>query len=125
MNSTDIAKLLQKGFYVTLGAATNLLEVVQDPRKLDDRLNELRQDFDTLADDLAQKGAVTEVEARKLVDTMIAQQINKTETYTPDITITTTATTVVDANVQAELQDLTRQLADLRTELERLRQKDN
>jgi len=75
---------------------------------------------------------VTEVEARKLVDTIIAEQINKTSetsapssTYSTDTTITTTATTVVDTNVQADLQDLTQQLADLRTELERLRQKDS
>lgn len=118
MNSTDIAKLLQRGFYVTLGATANLLEVIQDPRKLDRQVNSLFQDFDGLTDELADKGAVTESEARKLVDSLIAQQIPTSETTT----ITTIATTVVDSNVQADLQDLTQQLEDLRTELEQLRQ---
>jgi polyhydroxyalkanoate synthesis regulator phasin len=122
MNSTDIAKLLQKGFYVTLGATANLLEVIQDPRKLDRQVNSLFQDFDGLTDELADKGAVTEAEARKLVDSLIAQQIPTSE---PTTTITTIATTVVDSNVQADLQDLTQQLEDLRTELEQLRQTKN
>jgi len=121
MNSTDMVKLLQKGYYVTLGAASNLIEVIQDPRKLDRQVNSLFQDFGGLTDELADKGAVTESEARKLVDSLIAQQIPTSETTT----ITTTATTVVDNNVQADLLDLTQQLADLRTELERLRQKNS
>ncbi|AFY73469.1 hypothetical protein Syn7502_01382 [Synechococcus sp. PCC 7502] len=121
MNSTDIAKLLQRGYYVTLGATANLIEVLQDPRKLDQQVNALFQDFGQLTDELADKGAVTESEARKLVDSLIAQQIPNSETTT----ITTTATTVVDSNVQSDLQDLTQQLAELRAELEQLRQKNS
>jgi len=118
MNSTDIAKLLQRGFYVTLGATANLLEVIQDPRKLDRQVNSLLQDFDGLTNEFADKGAVTEAEARKFVDSLIAQQIPNSE----PTTITTIATTVVDSNVQTDLQDLTQQLEDLRIELEQLRQ---
>jgi polyhydroxyalkanoate synthesis regulator phasin len=119
MNSTEIAKLLQRGFYVTLGATTNLIDVIQDPSKLDRQVNAFFNDFGGLTDELADKGAVTESEARKLVDSLIAQQIPETTT------ITTTATTVVDSNVPADLLDLTQQLADLRMELEQLRQAKN
>jgi polyhydroxyalkanoate synthesis regulator phasin len=119
MNSTEIAKLLQRGFYVTLGATANLIDVIQDPTKLDRQVNSLFNDFGGLTDELADKGAVTEAEARKLVDSLIAQQIPETTT------ITTTAITVVDSNVQADLLDLTQQLADLRRELEQLRQAKN
>jgi polyhydroxyalkanoate synthesis regulator phasin len=119
MNSTEIAKLLQRGFYVTLGATANLIDVIQDPSKLDRQVNSLFNDFGGLTDELADKGAVTEAEARKLVDSLIAQQIPETTT------ISTTAITVVDSNVQADLLDLTQQLADLRRELEQLRQAKN
>ncbi len=116
MNPTEIAKLLQRGFYVTLGATANLLEVFQDSKKLDRQVNAFFNDFDGLADELASKGAATEAEARKLVDSLVAQQIPETTT------ITTTAKTVVDGNAQADLIDLTNQLAELRSELEQLRQ---
>jgi polyhydroxyalkanoate synthesis regulator phasin len=118
MDSTDIAKLLQRGFYVTLGATANLIDVIQDPSKLDRQVNSLFNDFGGLTDELADKGAVTEAEARKLVDSLVAQQIPTTE---PTTTIVTTATTVVDSNVQADLLDLTQQLTELRLELQLLR----
>ncbi len=123
MNTIDIPKLIQKGFHVTLGATANLLEVIQDPRKLESNLNSLQRDFDDITDELAEKGAITEVEARNFVDTLVSRQIKNTETEVT--TVTTTATTVTETNVQADLQELTQQLADLRLELERLRQKDN
>ncbi len=130
MDSFDLAKLLQKGFYVTLGATASLLEVIQDPRKAQDRFDAIRRDLNSATEELAEKGAVTESEARNLVDNFVAQQI-KTTTPSPsdqaaDLTsvntVNTTATTVVDSNVQADLQELTQQLADLRTELEKIRQ---
>jgi len=130
MDSFDLAKLLQKGFYVTLGATASLLEVIQDPRKAQDRFDALRRDLNSATEEFAEKGAVTESEARNLVDNFVAQQI-KTTTPSPsdqaaDLTsvntVNTTATTVVDSNVQADLQELTQQLADLRTELEKIRQ---
>jgi polyhydroxyalkanoate synthesis regulator phasin len=118
MDSTDIAKLLQRGFYVSLGATANLIEVIQDPSKLDRQINALFNDFGGLTDELAEKGAVTEADARKLVDSLIAQQIPTSE----PTTIVTTATTVVDSNIQADLLDLTQLLTELRIELELLRQ---
>jgi len=130
MDSFDLAKLLQKGFYVTLGATASLLEVIQDPRKAQDRFDALRRDLNSVTEELAEKGAVTESEARNLVDSFVAQQIKTTAPSPSDQavdptsvnTVNTTATTVVDSNVQADLQELTQQLADLRTELEKIRQ---
>jgi polyhydroxyalkanoate synthesis regulator phasin len=123
MDSFDLGKLLQRGFHVTLGATASLLEVIQDPRKAQDRLDKLRLNFDSVTEELAEKGAVTEIEARNFVDGVIAQQIKTTTPNEPDLnTVNTTATTVVDSNVQADLQALTQQLADLRAELENIRQ---
>lgn len=117
MDSTDIIKLLQRGYYVSLGATANLVEVIQNPSKLDRQINALFNDFGGLTDELADKGAVTEADARKLVDSLIAQQIP-----TESRTVNTTATTVVDSNVQADLLELTQIITELRIELELFRQ---
>jgi polyhydroxyalkanoate synthesis regulator phasin len=136
MDAIDFGKLLQKGFYVTLGATASLLEVLQDPRKQEEKFGSLRRDFDSLTQELAEKGVVTESEARSLVDGFIARQIKTHETSpVSDVvdsvvkTVNTTATNIDDAvsnpkvssNVQSDLKDLTQQIADLRAELESLR----
>jgi polyhydroxyalkanoate synthesis regulator phasin len=140
MNSTDlgkeIEKFLQQSFYVTLGATASLLEVVQDASKRKSTLNTWQQDLDRAVKELVEKGVVTEVEARSFVDRFVAQNLKTpgtgdgTETYTnPDFKTVNTVNTVatdmdVDANApnsQAELRELTQQLADLRAELEQLR----
>lgn len=122
MDTTDLAKLLQRGYYVTLGATANFIEVLQEPKRFDQQLTSqltlLMQDFGQFTDELATKGAVTEAEARKFVDILIAQQISEPA----NTTINTTATTVVESTVQSDLQDLTQQIAELRAELEKLRQ---
>lgn len=128
MNATDLTKLFQKGFYVTLGATASLLEVLQDPIKREQNLSSLRQDIDSLTQELAEKGAVTEAEARNFVDTLISRQINQpTTSGQPESSVTTvntTATTVAEKSVQTDLKELTQQIADLRTELESIRQQD-
>jgi polyhydroxyalkanoate synthesis regulator phasin len=134
MNATDLTKLLQKGFYVTLGATASLLETLQDPNKREQNLSSLRQDIDTRSQELAEKGAATEAEARNFVDTFLSRKINQPTSSTSDqdftsvTTVTTTATNVADQadkDVPADLKELTQQIADLRAELESLRQKDN
>jgi polyhydroxyalkanoate synthesis regulator phasin len=136
MESFDLGKLLQKGFYVTLGATVSLLEVLQDPRKQEEKFGSLRRDFDNLTQELAEKGVVTESEARSVVDSFIARQIKTdgTKNTESDVasavrTVNTIAIDVVESvtnptapsNVQNDLKDLTQQIADLRAELESLR----
>jgi polyhydroxyalkanoate synthesis regulator phasin len=130
MNANDLTKLLQKGFYVTLGATASLLEIIQDPAKREQNLGSLRQDIDSLTQDLAEKGAVTEAEARNFVDTLISRQINKQASPPQNsvTTVNTTATTVAERAAEGapdDLKQLTQQIAELRAELESLRQKDS
>jgi polyhydroxyalkanoate synthesis regulator phasin len=138
MNATDLSQILQKGFYVTLGATATLLEMLQDPTKREQNLSSLRQDIDSLAQELAEKGAVTEAEAKNFVDTLISRQINKNQptsnysgtsetsaTNFTNMTVNTTASTVGEKSVPEDLKELTQQLADLRAELESIRQQNN
>lgn len=140
MDTIDLGKLLQKGYYVTLGATSSLIEVLQDPIKREENLKMLGRSFDEVAQDLAEKGVTTEAEARSYVDSFIAQQVSGTTTNTESTgltTVTTTASTVDDsapdtssdpsdnavkASMRDEIKELTQQLASLRSELEQLRQ---
>jgi polyhydroxyalkanoate synthesis regulator phasin len=134
MDTIDLEKLFQRGYYVTLGATSSLIEVIQDPTKRDENLKRLGLTFDEITQDLAEKGVTVEAEARSYLDSLIAQQVNGTAPKSSEngdlTTVNTTAQTVVDngeakskvnANMRNEIQELTEQLATLRSELEQLR----
>jgi polyhydroxyalkanoate synthesis regulator phasin len=136
MDTIDLEKLVQRGYYVTLGATSSLIEVIQDPIKREENLKILGRSFDEITQTLAEKGVTTEAEARSYVDSFIAQQVSVKSTTDSEsaglTTVTTTAKTVDDnvsekpdqkvkASMRDEIAELTQQLASLRSELEQLR----
>lgn len=122
MNSDIVVDMLQKGFRVTLGATTSLIEVLQDPEKRQENLAKLSQEWSQLSEDWAAKGFQTEQEARSFVDSLVSQQQSSTTAASPPSG--TTAPTA-PPDVQLELQELTAQIAAIRAELERLRNQDS
>ncbi len=118
MENFDLGKFLQRGYYLTLGLTSTLLEMAQDPTKREDKLREL----DRLADELVAKGVSTEAEARSYVDQVVAGGVNKNAR---EATVSTVATPVREDNSEQELQELTNQIAKLRAELEQLRNAQN
>ena len=109
-----VLRLLQKGFRVTIGATATLIEVLQN-------LSKLRLELDQLAQEWAEKGEVTEQEARSFVDTFIAQR--RSDDRAAETTVTTIATPVMPPSAEMlELQELTAQLAAIRAELAHLRE---
>ena len=129
MNPDTVAQFFQKGFRVTLGAATSLIETLQDPKGQTEKFSEIGTDFGRLTEEFETKGETTEQEARKLVDSMVAQMPNPFGSSSPSsaqaTTVNTVATPVVDSGVQTDLQTLTEQLASIRQELEELRNQDS
>lgn len=140
MDTIDLEKLLQRGYYVTLGATSSLIEVIQDPTKREENFRRLGRSFDEITQELAEKGVTTEAEARSYVDSFIAQQVSGKSSNDSEsaglTTVTTTAKTVDDngadnasdksdqkvkASMRDEIAELTQQLASLRSELEQLR----
>jgi polyhydroxyalkanoate synthesis regulator phasin len=115
MNPDNLLQLFQKGFRVAIGSAAQIAETVQNPQTTTDTWNRLTQNPSQFAEELAEKGAKTEQEARQVVD-RLWQPPNPSE-----VTITTTATAVTP-DVHAELQDLMTQLKVLRSEIAQLRQ---
>ncbi|NCJ08581.1 hypothetical protein GS597_19120 [Synechococcales cyanobacterium C] len=114
METNNPMELLRKGFHVTLGATTSLVESVQDPQKREENLAELQLGFDELTQLWAAKGEVTELEGRQMLDNLMAQQQSTSADSTAYGVTGTTATTAL---LQEQLKELTVQLAAIRQEI--------
>lgn len=133
MNSDTVIQLLQRGFRVTLGATASLVEILQDPQRRDANLSKLRTEFDQLAQEWAEKGSVTEQEARNFVDSMFRQGNRSTSSPTENAeydygsgsTTVAAPPSAASPDTQLELQELTAQLAAIRAELEALRNQES
>ena len=135
MNTDTLLELVQKGYRVTLGAASTAVEAVQDPQRTADEFSEIGTDFQRLTDKLEVRGTLTEKEARDFVEGVASQMPEPFRSFssnfpqpgTPEApkTVTTVATPVVDTQLQSEVESLTNELIEMRKEIEDLRQKDS
>lgn len=124
MNSNNLLQLLQTGFRVSLGATTSLIETLQDPQKREENLSQLNSELRQRVAEWAEKGEITEQEARRLIEQILRQQSNPERpptTGTPSDTVTNPPTTTASPNAQLEIEELTAQIAAIRTELEKIR----
>jgi polyhydroxyalkanoate synthesis regulator phasin len=124
MNSNNLLQLLQSGFRVSLGATTSLVETLQDPQKREENFSQLRFELSQRVAEWEEKGLITEQEARSFIETILRQPSNSggsSATRTPSNTATTPPTPAASPNVQLEIEELTVQIAAIRTELEKLR----
>lgn len=94
-----------------------MLESLQDEQKRQENLAQLRLGFDELSQIWVDKGQVTEQEARKFVDGLMAQSNPACSSPSGRSSSEGTAEPAT-AQAQAELEELTRQLAEIRTDLE-------
>lgn len=125
MNSDTLTETLQKGFRLTLGATASLIEAIQDPQASGQKFSELGSDVNRLTEELEAKGEVTEREARQMVDVLLSQMPNPfspSSSSTQPRTVNAIATPITDPSIQPELEELTRQLAEIRQEIEALKQ---
>ncbi|WP_448515439.1 hypothetical protein [Parathermosynechococcus lividus] len=67
-------ELLQQAYYAGIGAVTAAVESLQDEGKRQENLAQLRLDLRQLASLWAEKGRVTEAQARTLIEAFVAQQ---------------------------------------------------
>ncbi|MEN9204408.1 MAG: hypothetical protein Q6J68_06890 [Thermostichales cyanobacterium SZTDM-1c_bins_54] len=125
--------------WIVYGAASSLIESLQDQSKAQanwekygSKLTDVNA-WDSLASELASKGAVTEEEARRYVEEMLNPKTSSPETPASNpgpvpIKIhevvqeaEATDTTPISAADIAELMDLTREIENLRLDLEKRR----
>ncbi|MCT7949051.1 hypothetical protein NG798_04560 [Ancylothrix sp. C2] len=114
MNNENLTETIQKGFHITLGATAALVESLQDPEKRQENLTKMQSNLGLLTEEWAAKGSLTEQEARTYVDAIFSQQTPTAETST------TTSEAESQSDINAQVQELTAQLAALRAELEKL-----
>ena len=111
-------RTVQQGFRITVGAATVLIETIQDPEKRVETWSDLQTQLSQRTQEWAEKGVQTEQEARQFVENWINRSAS------PGDTASTTASTTPPSPVpdlETEVQTLTEQLTALRKELEELR----
>ena len=124
MNPDNLTQVIQKGFRVTLGATSFFMETLQDSNKRDENLHKLNSDFNQLTEEWAERGEMTEQEARNFVDTILNQQNSQVNT---DST-TVSARPVSDfaqSDVQKDLLELTKEIANLRADLQNFQESDS
>lgn len=122
MNPDDIFQTVQKGFRITLGATSTAIESIQDSQRREETLNKLRTNPTLLAEELAEKGEITEREARLFVDGLLSQQGGSASNSS---TSASAGVQTAPPDIQSDLQELTQQIADLRAQIEQLRQQDS
>ena len=125
MESNNLVEFLQTSFHVSLGATTALIESLQDPQKREENFSQLNTSFDQQLATLEEKGKITEQEARSYLESIWAQSnesASSAASGAPTNTSATPSTNGTNANTQKEIEELTEQIAALRTELEQRRQ---
>lgn len=121
MNPDMVTEFLKKGFHVTLGATTSVVESIQDTRKREENLSQLNLGFDRLSEIWASKGEVTESEARNMIDGMASQYgVNMNPMSTGSSSSASATSPSIDPSLQQELKTLTNQLANIRLELSQM-----
>ncbi len=121
MNSNNLLQFLQQGFRMTVGATAILIETLQDPQKRESALSQLQAEFSQRSREWAEKGEITEQEARKMVDEILQQRSNWTPGETSSSTTSAVNTTNDPTVVSSQLQELTEEIVSLKKELEQSR----
>ena len=123
MNPVNLTQLLQRGFRVTLGATSFFIETVQDSSKRDENLNKLSSDFNQLTDEWAERGEMTEQEARNFVDTKLYQQNSQVNANTTTIYSSPASdSSFAQSSIQKDLLELTQEISDLRADLQKFQE---
>ncbi|MDJ1169902.1 hypothetical protein PMG71_10735 [Roseofilum sp. BLCC_M154] len=127
MNSETLVQLLQQSFHVTLGATASFAEVLQDEQKRQESWRKLTENLAELAQEWSEKGKITEEEARNFVDNLMKEKTNPPDSSADSESagFSQEPETPIDSDPQAEIEELTEQLATLRSELEKLRQEES
>ena len=126
MNNNNFLQVIQQGFRITVGATASLVETIQDPQKRTKTLSQLQLELEQKTREWAQKGEVTEQEARRIIDDLLSQRGWKTQTNaTTNSTQSSSTRNYPESTVQSGLEELTQQIISLREELEKLRKSEN
>ena len=116
----DFSQLVQKAFYLGVGLASYASE------KAGDGFSDLRQQAQKLVDELVERGEITAEEAQKMVNDMVdrAQSQAAAETAQPAADTAPRKIEIIEETEpddQAATDALRKEIEDLQTELQRLK----
>ncbi len=120
MDNNNLLQIAQQGFRITVGAATSLVETVQNPQKRTEVLSQMQEDLSQKTQEWSEKGEVTEQEAKKLLDSLFKRQGSGVNNQGAQ-----SSSAVSRTNTSSDLQQLTDEIIALRRELEQIRQSQN
>ena len=120
MDNNNLLQIAQQGLRITVGAATSLVETVQNPQKRTELLSQMQADLSQKTQEWSEKGEVTEQEARRFLDSLFDRQSSGVNNQG-----TQSSTAVSKVSTTSDLQQLTDEIIALRRELEQIRQSKN
>ena len=118
MNDNTFLRELQQGYRVAIGMTVTLLETLQDPGKRETTFSELIQQWSQRSQEWSEKGEVTEREAKETLENWLKKRQSSTSS-TSENGQTVDIQVVSEANLEAEIRDLTRKITELRSQLEK------
>ncbi len=122
MKSNNIIELAQQTFRIAIGATATLLETIQNSEKRSTVITDMQTELNQKSQEWAQKGEVTEQEARQTLEKLLQKTpwkgTSKSSASNDNIYTDTPVTSNV---IKSELQSLTEQITSIRSELEQLR----
>lgn len=124
MNTDNLFQTLQQSFWITVGATASLVETLQNPLKQTSNWSEFPTQWHERAQEWAEKGKITEQEARQLIDQLFSQQTtNNSSNSSSNVNrLESSPTLTGKTNEELEIEELTAQLIALRSQIEQLRQ---
>lgn len=114
MESNTIFDTIQQGFRTAVGAAASVVETLQDNQKRSQMLSDLNAEWQQKSQEWAEKGTMTEQEARKIIEQFFKGYSSGGSKSCEDIQVKS-----VD-NQSNDIQELTREIVALREEVEKL-----
>ncbi|NET09721.1 MAG: hypothetical protein F6K09_38480 [Merismopedia sp. SIO2A8] len=120
MNTDNLVQMMQKGFHITLGAASFLVETATstDQQQRDDNLAKLQSgNFDRLSEEWASLGEQKEQEGRTFVESIVPGGFPGMPTDSSPVSQPTAGGPTIPADIQQDLQTIMTELTAIRESL--------
>ncbi len=116
MNSNNFTDMIQQGFRIAVGATATAVETLQDKEKINQKINELNKELQEKSQVWAQKGAITEEEAKRIIEQFFNKQQTSNDFSSENVSSQSTTTT-------QDIRNLTAEIISLRNELNQINNK--
>ncbi|AFZ46723.1 hypothetical protein Cyast_0750 [Cyanobacterium stanieri PCC 7202] len=116
MTSNNTPNPIQQGLRIAIGATASAVETIQDREKFNQKISELTRDLQAKSEIWAQKGALTEEEAKKMIEDFFNQKNDPPKS-------SGSSQSSYSNSSNEDLRTLTEEVISLREELNKLNNK--